>query len=477
MVMAPPSWTPDSVRQLLANNSGERVAYAPGSVTPSRLAETLVALANAHGGIVILGVGPNGKLQGVADHDAAMATVQAAGLLSTPPLILPRPHRVALDDKIVCITEVPPGLPHAYSLNGRYLSRTGAHNRLLSSAELAALLLARDEAGFESRPAADATLADLDAAQVASYLAALGVPAGEEWQRTLLARGGLVGVAGVARSETGHSTEDGLLPTYAGVLLFGRQPQRFLRNAQLSLVRYAGATMGDEFLRQDATGALPEQIRQAEAFVAANMRRGMRLSGFTRQETTEYPLPVVREAIVNAVAHRDYAIRGDNIRVLMFSDRLEVYSPGRLPGHVTLENLLVERFSRNEAIVQALSDLGFVERLGYGIDRMVAAMAEAGLPAPTFEETVAGFKVTLRGRGDDLVSAEPAPRWGNRRLNPRQERALAHLAEHGAITNREFRELFPDLSDETIRRELADMVDQGLIIKVGDRKATYYILK
>lgn len=465
MVMAPPSWAPDRVRQLLANNSGERVAYAPGSVTPSRLAETLVALANAHGGIVILGVGPNGKMQGIADHDAALATVQAAGLLSAPPLILPRPHRVAVDDKIVCIAEVPPGLPHAYSINGRYLSRTGAQNRLLSSAELAALLLARDEAGFESRPAANATLADLDTAQVASYLAVLGVPAGEEWQRTLLARGGLTDAA------------DGLLPTYAGVLLFGRQPQRFLRNAQLSLVRYAGTTMGDEFLRQDAAGALPEQIRQAEAFVAANMRRGMRLSGFTRQETTEYPLPVVREAIVNAVAHRDYAIRGDNIRVLMFSDRLEVYSPGRLPGHVTLENLLVERFSRNEAIVQALSDLGFVERLGYGIDRMVAAMAEAGLPAPTFEETVAGFKVTLRGRGDDLVSAEPAPRWGNRRLNPRQERALAHLAEHGAITNREFRELFPDLSDETIRRELADMVDQGLIIKVGDRKATYYILK
>lgn len=495
-------WTPDILHNLLTDGPGERVAYAPGSVTPPRLAETLVALANTHGGVVVLGIGPNGKVQGTPDPENALATIRAAGLLSTPPLILPRPHSITLDDKTVCIAEVPPGLPHAYSINGRYLSRAGAQNRLLSSAELTGLLLARDEAGFESRPAASATLADLDMAQVESYLAALAVPAGEEWQRTLLARGGLVGVVGVARSETGHSTEDGttvarsetghstaghstaghstedsLLPTYAGVLLFGRQPQRFLRNAQLSLVRYIGPTMGDEFLRHDATGTLPEQIRQAEAFVSANMRRGMRLSGFTRQETTEYPLSVVREAIVNAVAHRDYAIRGDSIRVLMFSDRLEIYSPGRLPGHVTLENLLVERFSRNEAIVQALSDLGFVERLGYGIDRMVAAMAEAGLPAPTFEETVAGFKVTLRGRGDDLVSAEPAPRWGNRRLNPRQERALAHLAEHGAITNREFRELFSDLSDETIRRELADMVDQGLIIKVGDRKATYYILK
>ena len=127
--------------------------------------------------------------------------------------------------------------------------------------------------------------------------------------------------------------------------------------------------------------------------------------------------------------------------------------------------------------MQALSDLGFVERLGYGIDRMVASMAEAGLPRPVFEETVAGFRVILRGRGEELVSAEPAPRWGNRRLNPRQERALAYLAEHGSITNREFRDLCPELSDETIRRELSDLVDQGLIVKVGERKATYYILK
>ena len=112
------------------------------------------------------------------------------------------------------------------------------------------------------------------------------------------------------------------------------------------MVRYAGQQMGDEFLRQEAAGTLPEQIRQAEAFVSANMRRGMRLRNLVREETTEYPLPVVREAIVNAVAHRDYAVRGEGIRLLMFSEHMEIYSPGRLPGHVTLDNLVSERFSR-----------------------------------------------------------------------------------------------------------------------------------
>jgi len=453
------------VDRWLAEGPGERLAFVPPHTAAPRLAETLIALANAHGGVVILGVGANGRLIGVGDPNEARALVEAAGLLPFPPLILPLPRLVEHEGKLLCVVEVPPGLPHVYSLDGRYLTRSGAQNRLLTTTELSALLLERGEAGFEARPAPGATLDDLDPAQVANYLEVVGGQAGSSMEKFLLARGCLT------------QAGDGLVPTYAGVLLFGRQPQRFLRSAEIILVRYAGPKMSDEFLRHDATGTLPDQIRQAEAFVSANMRRGMRLRGLTREETTEYPLSVVREAIVNAVAHRDYAIRGESIRVLMFSDHLEVYSPGRLPGHVTLQNLLHERFSRNEAIVQVLSDLGFVERLGYGIDRMMAAMAEAELPPPLFEETVAGFRVTLRGHGEELVSPAQTQRWGNRLLNPRQERALAYLLEHGRITNRELRELAPDVSDETIRRDLADLVDQGLIMKIGERRATYYILK
>jgi ATP-dependent DNA helicase RecG len=350
---------PTDIAGLLAGGAGERVAFATARTLPAKLAETLTALANAHGGAILLGVGAGGRVNGVEDPTEEREVVQAAGLLSTPPLILPRPQLVEYQGKTICVVEVPPGLPHVYSLGGRYLTRTGRNNRLLTTGELSSLLLERGEAGFEGRAVPGTTLDDLDSAQVANYVNNAGAPT-DDWERALLARGCLT------------QSADGTLPTYAGILLFGRQPQRFLRNANVILVRYAGSQMGDEFLRQDASGTLPEQIRQAEAFVNGNMRRGMRLRNLVREETTEYPLPVVREAIVNAIAHRDYAIRGEGIRVLMFSDHMEIYSPGRLPGHVTLDNLLSERFSRNEAIVQVLSDLGFVEQLGYGIDRMVA---------------------------------------------------------------------------------------------------------
>jgi ATP-dependent DNA helicase RecG len=187
---------------------------------------------------------------------------------------------------------------------------------------------------------------------------------------------------------------------------------------------------------------------------------------------------VVREAIVNAIAHRDYSVRGDGIRLLMFSDRMEIYSPGRLPGHVTLANLKDERYSRNEAIVAVLGDMGFIERLGYGIDRMIAAMQEAGLPAPVFEETAAGFRVTLQSAGSDLVAGQNQQgRWGHDFLNERQEMAMAYVRTNGRITNSDFQALQPEVSPETIRRDLADLVEKTLLLRIGTKRATYYILK
>jgi ATP-dependent DNA helicase RecG len=271
-------------------------------------------------------------------------------------------------------------------------------------------------------------------------------------------------------------TDAGARPTYAGLLLFGREPQRWVRSSEILVARYAGISMGDRFIKEEIRGALPEQIRQAEAFVADNVRRGVRLSGLERIEETQYPLDAVREAIVNAVAHRDYQIRGDEIRIFLFRDRIEIYSPGRLPGHVTLDNLARERFSRNEVVVQVLSDMGFIERLGYGVDRMMRLMADAGLPSPLFEETAGGFRVTLRGK--DLIESEDDPaRWRHVGLSERQEQAVAYLAQHGRITNREYQELCPDVSAETIRRDLADLVRRGLLLKIGDKRATYYIFK
>ncbi|NOG50203.1 MAG: hypothetical protein HND48_12835 [Chloroflexi bacterium] len=141
--------------------------------------------------------------------------------------------------------------------------------------------------------------------------------------------------------------------------------------------------MGDTFMREDITGTLPEQIRRVETFLRDVLRKGVTLGGsMARSEQYEYPLEAVRELVVNAVAHRDYSIQGDGIRLYVFKDRMEITSPGRLPGPVTVANIKDERFSRNPAIVQVLADLRFIERLGYGVDRVLARRDSTACPKP-----------------------------------------------------------------------------------------------
>jgi ATP-dependent DNA helicase RecG len=454
-------------RALEQMEQSERIVFGSGMTTPAKLAETLVALANSEGGSLLVGVDSrSGAPQGLADPHAAMDRALEAALSTDPPLIIPLPRIEEREGKPVLVVSVPPGLPHVYSYKGKYLVRDGATNRPLTPPQLRRLMMERGAASFEALVPDGAGLEDLDWDKAEQYLSSLGGLPAASREEALLRRGCL------ARSE------GALRPTYAGLLLFGREPQRWGRSAEILVARYAGTAMGDSFVKEQVRGTLPEQIRRAEAFVIGNMRRGVRLLGLERLEETEYPVDVVREAIVNAVAHRDYQIRGDEIRILLFADRIEFYSPGRLPGHVTVENLVHERFSRNETIVQVLSDMGFIERLGYGIDRMIRVMDEAGLPRPRFEETAAGFRVTLMGHGTQLISTEfDARRWRHLGLNERQEKALAYLAEKERITNREYQELCPSVSPETIRRDLADLVDKNLLLKIGEKRATYYIFK
>jgi ATP-dependent DNA helicase RecG len=454
--------TSPQIQTVLAAGQGQEVEFKPEATTPARLAATLVAFANAEGGTLLLGAP-----EGLSDPEVALDRALQAALSTDPPLIIPLPRVEEVDGVPVLVVNVPPGLPHVYSYKGKYLVRDGKRNRPLNPQQLRRLMMERGAVSFESLVPDGARLDDVDWDKAENYLSGLGKLLAASQEEALLRRGC------VAQTEGGE-----LRPTYAGLLLFGREPQRWVASAEILVARYAGAAMDDRFIKEEVRGTLPEQIRRAEAFVTSNMRRGVRLRGLERVEETEYPPDVVREAIVNAVAHRDYRIRGDEIRVLMFSDRIEFYSPGRLPGHITVKNLVHERYSRNETIVQVLSDMGFIERLGYGIDRMIRLMGEAGLPQPTFEETAGGFQVALAGHGSALISEEyDARRWRHLGLNERQEKALAHLAEHERITNREYRDLCPDVSAETIRRDLADLVQKDLLLKIGKKRATYYIFK
>jgi ATP-dependent DNA helicase RecG len=202
------------------------------------------------------------------------------------------------------------------------------------------------------------------------------------------------------------------------------------------------------------------------------MRVGAVVNDLQREELTEYPPFAVREALVNAAAHRDYRIRGRRIEIRMYSDRMEVISPGGLPGYMTVDNIVEEHYSRNPRLVSGLFQWGYIEELGLGIDRMIEEMVQAGHPPPEFKATPHLFTVKLSNERKRLA----VPRW-TRSMNERQTRAITYVRDRGSITNREYQNLCPHVSSETIRLDLVDLVERGLMLKIGSKKGTYYIMK
>jgi ATP-dependent DNA helicase RecG len=139
---------------------------------------------------------------------------------------------------------------------------------------------------------------------------------------------------------------------------------------------------------------------------------------------------------------------------------------------MTLDNLVEEHFSRNPRLVNGLYYWGYIEELGLGIDQMIEDMVQAGHPPPEFRATPHLFTVVLYNQRERAAT----PKW-TRNMNERQARALQYVRENGSITNREYHQLAPDVSQETLRLDLSDLVERGILLKIGSKKGTHYILK
>jgi ATP-dependent DNA helicase RecG len=466
----------DDVWQAIQNGRSTRLDWFNEQTPVTTIATTMAAMANTSGGTLLLGVvGPAASTLGVRDTEAMIDRVLQAALMIDPPLIIPMPQVLQLKGQPIIVIHLPQGLPHVYALDGRYLCRQDTDNIPLKPQELRRLIIERGEASFETEIAHSASLDDINWEKAEAYAGSLSGLADSDIHDVLIRRGCLAHHNGQTR------------PTNAGILLFGRDPQRHLRGAEITAARFAGETMSDTFSRQDIQGSLPDQIRRAETFLVDHLRKNTHLRHtMTREETFEYPLEAARELVVNAVAHRDYSISGDGIRLFIFRDRMEITSPGGLPGPVTVDNIKDERFSRNPVIVQVLSDMGFIERLGYGVDRVIDLMQQQKLRAPQFEETAGGFRVLLYNdqpettlTSEILALPELKGFYQGIEINPRQEAALRFLHREGntRITNSDLQGLCPDVHAETIRRDLADLVTKDILEKLGQKRGSYYVLK
>jgi ATP-dependent DNA helicase RecG len=200
------------------------------------------------------------------------------------------------------------------------------------------------------------------------------------------------------------------------------------------------------------------------------------INGLRRHDEPEYPRFALREVIVNAVAHRDYTLRGSRIQVRLFPDRIEIHTPGGLPPPVTVDNIEDEQATRNEAIVGLLQDFNYMEKRGYGFNGIVAAMREAGLSPPLVRDSGASFDLCLKSH---VLMSPEALTWLRQfdgfDLSPQERLALAYLRVNERLYNRDYVRLTGCASAEatqTLRR----MIDKDVLIMQSTRGGAYYVL-
>lgn len=264
-------------------------------------------------------------------------------------------------------------------------------------------------------------------------------------------------------------------PTNAAILLFGSKPQRYHRTAETKCVHCHGTEYRRPFASQQIYGGdLFEQADQARDFVLAKINRavGTRATSITAPATYELPSDAVGEAIVNAIAHRDYHSNA-SVEVRLFADRLEVWNPGMLPGTLTLDDLREAHPSvpNNPLIAESLYLTRYIEKAGSGTQRMIELCREATLPEPSFELRAGSFVITLwRDWLTDEVLA-------GLQLNNRERLAIDFMKTHGKMTNRDYQELTGAIS-QTALRDLRHLVAVGLVEKIGATgRSTHYQLR
>lgn len=267
---------------------------------------------------------------------------------------------------------------------------------------------------------------------------------------------------------------EGQTPTNAAVLLFAKQPQRFVNVSEVKCLHFHGTEVHKPIPSyQPFKGTLFDQVDQAVDFVLAKVNRKVTPSDKSPASDVEYeiPLKVVREAIVNAVAHRDY---GSNaaVHVHLFSDRLEVRNPGELPAGWTPERLRRTHPSvpRNPLIAEPLYLAHYIEKAGTGTLDMIVLCRETGLPEPEFAEDGNEFVLTI---WRDWLTE---PVLESLAVSDRQKKAIQYLKTRHRITNAEY-QLLLGVAKRTAHRDLDDLVQKNVIVRIGQTgKGTHYRL-
>jgi ATP-dependent DNA helicase RecG len=240
---------------------------------------------------------------------------------------------------------------------------------------------------------------------------------------------------------------------------------------------YKGTDKADIWDAKELNGDIISNVEDTIVFLKKHLRVSYKIESLKRENILELPEDALREAVVNAACHRDYFEKGSRVMVEIFDDRVNVVSPGGVCKGITRENFGTVTITRNPIIASMFFRIDYIEQMGTGIGRMRDATRKANVAEPVFEFD-GFFKVTFKRNPPDTFNGRQSV--ANRSLSAtasdRKQAVVAYLEEHGQAKVSEFVDVI-GLSDGRIRALLREMVSDGIIEKVGDKRYAYYVLR
>ena len=425
--------------------------------------ESAVAFANTKGGTILIGVSDNREIRGITIGKETLRDVANRISQAIEPRILPDIQAIVLDGKSVLLIQISECRIKPVSVRGKCYKRVGDSNRVMSPQEITQLYLKSVGQTWDQLSVVSAKSNDIDEQKIQWYLtrreSIRNVTQPQDLSLTDLLRN----INCISEEET---------PTHAGILFFGKHPQKFFQNAQLRVVRFRGISVTHPVIdRLDCSGALWEIVNAAEEFIRKNIRLlSLRSSkSFQRDDKFEYPLDALREAIINGLIHRNYQEPAD-VRVFIFNDRVEIINPGSFPEDVNPYKPIHRPV--NPILSQLMYDIGFVERYGSGIKMMQRLCRESENKEPHYELHPLETKVIFDSPIQDITLLEIDDI--SEQLNDRQKNALFYVEKNGQIVTKEYVEI-NRVSRGIAYVELRDLTDKGLLTVAGKGRGTKYI--
>ena len=431
---------------LLRRSEGKTLEYKRDLSSPEGVLKTFVAFANTAGGTLLIGV-ENGtkRIRGIQDvlgAEEKMANIISDGIR---PRLIPDMDIIAWRNLQLIAVQIYPSntRPHYLARLGPedgVFIRVGSTNRRADEAQIEELRRLNRIDSFDEQPLPDTRLEDLDVQAAREAFASIRQLSPAAF-RTL-------------RLTTEHQGKSVL--TIGGILLFGKERLQRFPDAWIKAGRFKGIDRARLIDAVEIRSYLPKAAEEAINFLQKHNRQEVVVGKVRRRETWFVPPVAIREAVMNAIVHMDYAQQGSPVRVAMFDDRVEVDNPGLLPFGLTIEDIRrgVSKL-RNRVIGRVFQELGLVEQWGSGIQRMTAACADAGLSAPVLEEVGTHFRVVI----STVRQQKP-------HMDDRDSRIIEALRANETLSTAQIAEVI-GISTRGTRTRLQSLIERGLVIEIG----------